>query len=68
MTPTLHTCKRQPLRSLEDKLDVRAAAAKLPDEADDPAALDDSEVLAEGAEDNVDGDLDAAPAETSDAS
>ncbi len=45
------------------KLDVRAAAANLPDEADEPEAPADSEALAEGDEDTADGDLDAAPEE-----
>ena len=45
------------------KLDVRAAAAKFPDEADEPEALDDGEALAESDEDTADGDLDAATEE-----
>lgn len=45
------------------KVDVRAAAASLPGEADEPESLDDSEELAEGDEDNADGDPDAAPEE-----
>ncbi len=45
------------------KLDVRAAAANLPDEADELDVPDDSEALAEGEEDIADGDLDAAPEE-----
>lgn len=46
------------------KLDVREAAASLPDAADQPDALDDCEALFEGDEDNADGDHDAAPEET----
>ncbi len=45
------------------KLDVRAAAASLPDEPDEPDASDESEVLAEGEEDATDGALDATPEE-----
>ena len=45
------------------KLDVRAAAASLPDEADEPEALDDSEALGEGDEGATEGDLHAAPEE-----
>ena len=42
------------------KLDVRAAAANLLDESDEPEALDDTDALPEGDE-PADGDLDAAP-------
>jgi hypothetical protein len=42
---------------------VRAAAAKLPEEADEPEPLDDAETLAEGIEETEDTDLDAVPAE-----
>ena len=41
------------------KLDVRAAAARLPDEADESEPLDDAEVLAEGDEETEGTDLDA---------
>ncbi|THJ25083.1 MAG: hypothetical protein CAF45_002970 [Nitrospira sp. CG24E] len=41
------------------KLDVRAAAAKLPDETDESELLDDAEVLTEGGEETEDTDLDA---------
>ena len=41
------------------KLDVRAAAAKLPDEADELEPLDDAEALVEGDEETEDTDLDA---------
>ena len=44
------------------KLDVRAAAVNLPEEADEREALIEADVLAEG-EDTADGDLDAAPEE-----
>ena len=44
------------------KLDVRAAAANLPDESDEPVALDDTDAPAEGHE-SADSDLDAAPEE-----
>ena len=44
------------------KLDVREAAANLPDEADEPEALDDIDALAEGDE-SADSDLDAVPDE-----
>jgi len=44
------------------KLDVRAAAAKLPDETDKPEAFDQTDALAEGDE-PADGDLDPAPEE-----
>ena len=46
------------------KLDVREAAANLPDESGDQDAPDDSEALAEGDADTADGDLDPAPEET----
>ena len=42
------------------KLDVRTAAANLPDEADEPEAPDDIDALAEGDE-AAEGDLDAVP-------
>ena len=45
------------------KLDVRAAAARLPDETDESEAPDDSEGLADGDEDTTDGDLGAAQEE-----
>ena len=45
------------------KLDVRAAAASLPDEPDEPAALDETETLPEGDEETTDSDLDAVPEE-----
>lgn len=44
------------------KLDVRAAAANLPDETDEPEAADDTDALAEGDE-TAHSDLDAAPEE-----
>jgi type I restriction enzyme S subunit len=43
------------------KLDVRAAAAKLPEEADEPEALDNADALADG--DDFADDLDAVPEE-----
>ena len=45
------------------KLDVRAAAANLPNEVDEPVVPDDNDALAEGDDDTADGDLDAAPEE-----
>jgi type I restriction enzyme S subunit len=45
------------------KLDVREAAARLPDEAEEPEPLDDAETLAEGNEDGEGADLDVAPEE-----
>ena len=45
------------------KLDVREAAAKLPEETDVPESLDDAEALAEGDEESEDVDLDAVPEE-----
>ena len=45
------------------KLDVREAAARLPEAADQPEALDDCEALFEGDEGNAGGDHDAAPEE-----
>ena len=45
------------------KLDVRAAAAKLPDETDESEPLDGAEALAEGDEETEDADLDAVPEE-----
>ena len=45
------------------KLDVREAAAKLPEETDEPEPLDGTEVLAEGDEEIEDVDLDAMPVE-----
>jgi type I restriction enzyme S subunit len=44
------------------KLDVREAAAQLPDEAEEPVPLDEAEALDEADEDSVN-DLDAAPEE-----
>jgi type I restriction enzyme, S subunit len=44
------------------KLDVRAAATSLPDEPDEPEALDDIDALAE-VEDDAEGDLDDTPEE-----
>ena len=41
------------------KLDVRAAAAKLPEESDDLEPLDDADALTEGDEETGDADLDA---------
>jgi type I restriction enzyme S subunit len=41
------------------KLDVRAAAAKLPDETDEPEPVDDEDTLAEGEEETDDADLGA---------
>jgi type I restriction enzyme S subunit len=41
------------------RLDVRVAAASLPDEADEPEPLDDAEVFAEGDEETEDADIDA---------
>ena len=46
------------------KLDVREAAASLPDETDEPEARDDSEVLTEDEDNIADSDLDVAPEET----
>lgn len=46
------------------KLDVRAAAAKLPDETHEPEMLDDADALTEGDEETGDADLDAVPEET----
>lgn len=45
------------------KLDVRAAAAKLPEEIDEPELFDDAEALAEGDEETDDADLEAVPEE-----
>jgi len=45
------------------KLDVREAAARLPDEADEPEALQDTDTLTEGDNDTDESDLDAAPEE-----
>ena len=45
------------------KLDVRAAAAKLPDETDESESLDDADSLLGGDEDTEDADLDAVPEE-----
>ena len=45
------------------KLDVRAAAAKLPDETDESESLDDADSLLEGDEDTAVADLDAVPKE-----
>ena len=44
------------------KLDVREAAASLPDEPEEPAAFDDTDTLPEG-EEITDGDLEAMPEE-----
>ena len=46
------------------KLDVRAAAAKLPDESPEPELLDDGDILTEDDEETGDADLDAVPEET----
>lgn len=46
------------------KLDVRAAAAKLPETTDDLEPLDDADALTEGDEETGDADLDAVPEET----
>lgn len=43
------------------KLDVREAAATLPDEAEEPERLDDAEALPEGEQDAEDEDLDVVP-------
>ena len=45
------------------KLDVREAAAKLPEETDEPEPLDDAEALVEGDADIEDTDLDSVPEE-----
>jgi type I restriction enzyme S subunit len=45
------------------KLDVQAAAAKLPEETDDSEPLDDAEALVEGNDEIEDADLDAVPEE-----
>jgi type I restriction enzyme S subunit len=45
------------------KLDVRQAAAKLPDEIEEPEPLDEAETLAEGDEEGEGVDLDTAPEE-----
>ena len=45
------------------KLDVREAAAKVPEETDEPEPLDSAEALAEGEEEIEDTDLDAVPEE-----
>ena len=45
------------------KLDVRAAAAKLPDETDESESLDGADSLLGGDEDTEDADLDAVPEE-----
>lgn len=45
------------------KLDVREAAAKLPDETGEPESLDEAESLTEGEEDADNEDLDAVPEE-----
>lgn len=45
------------------KLDVHAAAAKLPEETDEPEPLDDAEVLIEGDEEIEDTDFSAVPEE-----
>lgn len=46
------------------KLDVYAAAANLPNDANEPEAPDDTDALAEADADTTDGDFDAAPEET----
>jgi type I restriction enzyme S subunit len=46
------------------KLDVREAAARLPEEEEEPEPLVDAEVLAESDEDGEGADLDTAPEET----
>ncbi len=46
------------------KLDVRAAAAKLPEETNEPEPLEDAEALAEGDEETEDANLDAVTEET----
>ena len=45
------------------KVDVRAAAATLFDEADEPNAFDDNQADADRGEETTDGDLDATPEE-----
>ena len=45
------------------KLDVREAAARLPDEADEPEALQDTDTLLEGDNETDEGDLDPLPDE-----
>jgi len=45
------------------KLDVREAAARLPEEADEPEPLEDADALAEGNEEGEGAALDAAPEE-----
>lgn len=45
------------------KLDVREAATRLPDEAEEPEQFDNEEVLAEGDESGENADLDATPEE-----
>ncbi|MBI4590265.1 MAG: restriction endonuclease subunit S [Candidatus Rokubacteria bacterium] len=45
------------------KLDVRDAAVRLPEEAEEPAPLDETEMLPEEDEDSEGADLDAAPEE-----
>jgi type I restriction enzyme S subunit len=45
------------------KLDVRTAAAKLPEATDEPEPLDDAEALAEGDEETEGADFDALPEE-----
>jgi type I restriction enzyme S subunit len=45
------------------KLDVREAAARLPEEEEEPEPLVDAEVLAESDEDGEGADLDTAPEE-----
>ncbi|MEI6633591.1 MAG: restriction endonuclease subunit S [Chlamydiota bacterium] len=46
------------------KIDVREAAARLPEAIEEPEALDDTDAPAEGDEDNAAGDLDTALEET----
>ncbi len=46
------------------KLDVREAAARLPEEAEEPEPLDQAELSAEGEENESEEDLGATPEET----
>ena len=56
-------CTRLIADVVTGKLDVRAAAADLPDEAHEPETLDNSEALAGSDEDTAAADLDATPEE-----
>jgi type I restriction enzyme S subunit len=56
-------CTRLIADVVTGKLDVRAAAANLPDEADDREVPEGSEGLTESDEDAADGDLDTLPEE-----